>query len=70
MKHSWTVKPRKWERYGTYIYKEYKCECGCIKRIVITDDGYENIESYTLNEHVTSKAGECIRTDVKLLKHK
>lgn len=66
MKHSWTVKPQKWERYGNYIYKEYKCECGCVKRIVITDEGYENIESYTLNENVSLKAEECTRTKPKV----
>ncbi len=42
MNHSWVLKSKKWERYGVgYIYKEETCVCGCVRRIVIDEEGYE-----------------------------
>ncbi len=59
MYHSWKVRG-KWCKYGDYVYRDDECECGCIRRVVIDfERGDTTIESYTLNENVTTSAPEC-----------
>ena len=65
MNHSWILKAKKWERYANYIYKEETCVCGCVKRIVIDEDGYEVVESYTHNGNTTFERPDCVRTKEK-----
>lgn len=62
--HSW-FKKGPWQQYGSYMYKEDECKCGCIRRTVINDDGYEVIESYTIDENVTIKAEPCTASKYK-----
>ena len=65
MNHSWILKAKKWERYADYIYKEETCVCGCVRRIVIDEEGYEVVESYTKDGDTTTERPDCIRAKEK-----
>ena len=65
MNHTWILKAKKWERYADYIYKEDTCACGCVRRTVIDNYGYEVVESYTLDDDTTIERPECLRKKEK-----
>lgn len=60
--HSWKDKGR-WQRYasGSY-YREDRCECGCVRRVSIDDEGLEVVESYTKDEVTQVAHMPCDRT--------
>ncbi len=61
--HRWKNKGR-WHRYasGTYIYREDQCDCGCVRRVTIDDDGLEVVESYTKDDITQVAHISCDRT--------
>ena len=58
--HLWIRKGR-WHRYGDYIYRDDKCNCGCVRRIVIDTEGKEVVESYTKEENTSVAWIPCTR---------
>ena len=65
LKHQWTTKGR-WHVIGNtdsrnfpYIHRDDECTCGCVRRIVINEEGKEWVESYTINDDVTIIAPPC-----------
>lgn len=55
--HRWY--PGKKEQYGSYIYRDDTCDCGCVRRVVLNDEDRQEIESYTVKEEIFTVEPPC-----------